>query len=91
MRIFLYVYDGEQALEIYTLHIKKDGADVPVNGTSFGGQPGFTWPIADLRQRFQNMKVEFPNVAARRCVGKCNWSMVVATLWGACYLYIERQ
>lgn len=63
VRIFLYVYDGEQALEGYTLHIKKDGADVPVNGTSFGGQPGFTWPIADLRQRFQNMKVEFPNVA----------------------------
>lgn len=64
VRIFLYVYDGEQALEGYTLHIKKDGADVPVTGASFGGQPGFTWPIADLRQRFQNMKVEFPNVAA---------------------------
>lgn len=64
VRIFLYVYDGEQALAGYTLRIKKDGADVPVTGTSFGGQPGFTWPIADLRQRFQNMKAEFPNVAA---------------------------
>lgn len=64
VRIFLYVYDGEQALEGYTLHIKKDGADVPVTGASFGGQPGFTWPIADPRQRFQNMKAEFPNVAA---------------------------
>lgn len=64
VRIFLYVYDGEQALEGYTLHIKKDGADVPVTGKSFGGQPGFTWPIADPRQRFQNMKAEFPNVAS---------------------------
>lgn len=64
VRIFLYVYDGEKALEGYTLHIKKDGADVPVSGTSFGGQPGFTWPIADPRQRFQNMKAEFPNVTA---------------------------
>lgn len=64
VRIFLYVYDGEQGLEGYTLQIKKDGANVPVTGTSFGGQPGFTWPIADQRQRFQNMKVEFPNVAS---------------------------
>lgn len=64
VRIFLYVYDGEQALEGYTLQVKKDGASQTVSGTSVGGQPSFTWPIADIRQRFQNMKVEFPNVAA---------------------------
>jgi uncharacterized protein YgiM (DUF1202 family) len=64
VRIFLYVYDGEKALDGYTVKVKKDGADLPVSGASFGGQPGFTWPIADVRQRFQNMKVEFPTVAA---------------------------
>lgn len=63
VRVFLYVYDGEKALEGYTMRVKKDGADMTVNGKSAGGQPSFTWPIADSRQRFQNMKAEFPNVA----------------------------
>ncbi len=63
VRIFLYVYDGEEALAGYTIQVKKDGAAQTVNGTS-NGQPGFTWPIANPRQRFQNMKVEFPNVPA---------------------------
>jgi len=63
VRVFLYVYDGEKALEGYTMRVKKDGADMPVNGKSAGGQPSFTWPIADARQRFQNLKAEFPNVA----------------------------
>jgi len=63
VRVFLYVYDGEKALEGYTMRVKKDGADMTVNGKSAGGQPSFTWPIADQRQRFQNMKAEFPNVA----------------------------
>lgn len=63
VRVFLYVYDGEEALAGYTIHVKKDGADQAVSGTS-NGQPGFTWPIANPRQRFQNMKVEFPNVPA---------------------------
>ncbi|MBX3009857.1 MAG: SH3 domain-containing protein [Caldilineaceae bacterium] len=64
VRIFLYVYDGEQALAGYTLQVKKDGAPQTVSATSAGGQPSFTWPIADSRQRFQNMKLEFPNVPA---------------------------
>jgi hypothetical protein len=34
--------------------------ELPVNGASFGGRPGLTWPIADPRQRSQNFKVEFP-------------------------------
>jgi uncharacterized protein YgiM (DUF1202 family) len=63
VRVFLYVYDGEKALEGYTTRVKKDGADMTVNGKSAGGQPSFTWPIADQRQRFQNMKAEFPGVA----------------------------
>ena len=64
VRIYLYVYDGDSnALEGYSLRVTKDGGEVPANGTSFGGRPGFTWPVADVRQRFQNLKVEFPGVA----------------------------
>jgi len=62
VRIFLYAYQGNLALEGYTLSVNKDGAEVPVSTTSFGGPPGFTWPVADVRQRFQNLKVEFPGV-----------------------------
>lgn len=64
VRVFLYVYDAENALEGYSVRVKKDGAEQSVSAVSFGGQPGQTWPITDVRQRFQNMKVEFPNVAA---------------------------
>jgi uncharacterized protein YraI len=63
VRIFLYVYDDKNALEGYTLRVTKDGAEQAVSLTSFGPNPGFTWPVADPRQRFQNMKVEFPGVA----------------------------
>jgi uncharacterized protein YraI len=63
VRVYLYAYDGDgNALEGYSVHVTKDGAAVPVTATSFGGRPGFTWPVADVRQRFQNMKVEFPGV-----------------------------
>lgn len=62
VRIFLYVYSGQSALDGYSLRVTKDGESLPVDGESFGGQPAFTWPFADARQRFQNFKVEFPNV-----------------------------
>lgn len=60
VRIFLYVYSGNSALEGYSLRVTKDGTELPVQGSSFGGQPAFTWPFQDPRQRFQNFKVEFP-------------------------------
>jgi hypothetical protein len=63
VRIFAYVYQGNAALPGYTLRVTKDGAEMPVSATS-ADQAGFTWPVADPRQRFQNMKVEFPNVQA---------------------------
>jgi SH3-like domain-containing protein len=62
VRIFLYVYNDKTALDGYTLRVTKDGAEQPVNTASFGPNAGFTWPVADPRQRFQNMKVEFPGV-----------------------------
>lgn len=61
VRIFLYVYTSNNALEGYSLRVTKDGQELPVEGSSFGGQPAFTWPFQDPRQRFQNFKVEFPN------------------------------
>ncbi len=61
VRIFAYVYQGNTALPGYTLRVTKDGADLPVSATS-SDAAGFTWPVANPRQRFQNMKVEFPNV-----------------------------
>jgi hypothetical protein len=62
VRIFLYVYDKDGGLADYSLRVTKDGADLPVKATSFGGSPGLTWPVADVRQRSQNMKVEFPGI-----------------------------
>lgn len=63
VRIFLYVYDKDTGLEGYSLQVKRDGAELRIKQTSFGGSPGLTWPIADVRQRSQNMKVEFPGIA----------------------------
>jgi hypothetical protein len=62
VRIFLYVYADNSALEGYSIRVTKDGTALPVAATSFGGQPAFTWPFQDPRQRFQNLKVEFPDV-----------------------------
>lgn len=61
VRIFLYVYQGEEALPGYSLRVSKDGAAMPVNGVSSDAS-GMTWPTASPRQRFQNLKVEFPGV-----------------------------
>ena len=63
VRIYLYVYQGNTALPDFTLRVTKDGADIPVSAKS-ADAAGFTWPVADPRQRFQNMKVEFPGVQA---------------------------
>jgi hypothetical protein len=63
VRIFLYAYNETNALEGYTLRVTKDGNELPVSERSFGPNPGFTWPVANPRQRFQNMKLEFPGVA----------------------------
>ena len=65
VRVFLYVYNNDvQALEGYSLRVTKDGVELPVTEKSFGPQAGFTWPIAEDRQRFQNMKAEFPGLPA---------------------------
>ena len=61
VRLYLFVYDGANALAGYRVRIEKDGREIPVTVQSFGGQPAFTWPFQDARQRFQNLKIEFPD------------------------------
>jgi hypothetical protein len=63
VRIYLYVYQGNIALPDFSLRVTKDGAEMPVSASSIDAA-GFTWPVANPRQRFQNMKVEFPGVQA---------------------------
>lgn len=62
VRIYLFANNAGAALAGYGLKVTKDGVDQPASGTSFAGQPGFTWPLQDARQRSQNLKLEFPGV-----------------------------
>lgn len=62
VRIYLFVTDdGIRALEGYSARVTKDGQEEAIDEVSFGGQPGFTWPFQDARQRAQNWKAEFPD------------------------------
>ncbi len=64
VRIFLYVFNDQvQALEGYSIRVTKDGNELPVGSKSYGPQAGYTWPVSTARQRFENMKVEFPGEA----------------------------
>ncbi len=61
VRVFLFVTDAaDAALAGYGAQISNDGAPQATDEISFGGQPGFTWPFQDARQRAQNWKAEFP-------------------------------
>lgn len=61
VRVYLYVFsDQVQALEGYSVKVTKNGVDLPVGSKSYGPQAGYTWPVSTARQRFENMKVEFP-------------------------------
>ena len=70
VRIFTYVHDDQEGLAGYSLWVRKDGVDVPINVVSFGGSPGFTWPFQDARQRSQNWKAEFPGSRRRADDGR---------------------
>ncbi|MCB0056244.1 MAG: hypothetical protein KDE45_04425 [Caldilineaceae bacterium] len=63
VRVFLYVSQGDKAVPGYSLRVVHDGVEMPVTATS-ADQAGMTWPTASPRQRFQNMKVEFPGVSS---------------------------
>lgn len=61
-RLYVYVYETEDGLDGYTVRVRKDGRDLPVTQQTKPGLPGFTWPLPTDRQRYTNLKVEFPNV-----------------------------
>ena len=61
VRVFAYVTAGEAPAPGLTLRISRDGAELPVTGVT-SAEAGLTWPVQNPRQRFQNLKVEFPNV-----------------------------
>lgn len=63
-RLYVYVYEKEEGLDGYTVRVRKDGRELPVNQQSKPGMPGFTWPLPTDRQRYTNLKLEFPNVTA---------------------------
>lgn len=64
VRVYAYIFDDSGALSGYSLRITKDGVQLPVTELSFGPSSALTWPVADPRQRAQNLKLEFANVEA---------------------------
>lgn len=62
-RIYLYVYESEEGLPGYTVRVRKDGRELPIARQTAPGMPGFTWPIPSDRQRYTNLKLEFPTIS----------------------------
>lgn len=62
-RIHLYVYETQEGLGGYMLSVRKDGQGIPATAKSAPGMPGITWPIPNERQRYTNLKLEFPGVS----------------------------
>lgn len=61
-RIHLYVYETQEGLGGYMVSVRKDGKGLPATAKTAPGMPGITWPIPNERQRYTNLKLEFPNV-----------------------------
>jgi hypothetical protein len=62
-RIHLYVYETQEGLGGYMVSVRKDGQGLPTTAKTAYGMPGITWPIPNERQRYTNLKIEFPNVS----------------------------
>jgi len=63
-RIYFYVHQQEAGLGGYMVRVRKDGIELPVAKATMAGLPGYTWPIPNERQRYTNLKVEFPQISA---------------------------
>lgn len=61
-RIHLYVYETQEGLGGYMVSVRKDGKGLPATAKTAYGMPGITWPIPNERQRYTNLKLEFPGV-----------------------------
>lgn len=62
-RIHLYVYETQEGLGGYMVSVRKDGQGLPTTAKTAPGMPGITWPIPNERQRYTNLKLEFPNIS----------------------------
>jgi len=62
-RIHLYVYETQEGLGGYMVSVRKDGQGLPAAVKTLPGMPGITWPIPNERQRYTNLKLEFPGVS----------------------------
>jgi hypothetical protein len=61
-RLFLFAHVGEEGVADYRVRVHKDGQELTVVQSTYGGIPSYTWPTPHSRQRYANLKVEFPNV-----------------------------
>jgi len=62
-RLFLFVHTGGEGLGDYHIRVYKDGQPLSVTQATTAGAPSYTWPTPHSRQRYANLKVEFPTVA----------------------------
>ncbi|MCE7979679.1 MAG: SH3 domain-containing protein [Caldilinea sp. CFX5] len=62
-RIHLYVYETQEGLGGYMVSVRKDGQGLPATAKTAPGMPGITWPIPNERQRYTNLKLEFPGIS----------------------------
>ena len=62
-RLFLFAHVGEEGVADYRVRVRKDGQALTVVQSTYAGIPNYTWPTPHSRQRYANLKVEFPNVA----------------------------
>ncbi|MBV7328597.1 SH3 domain-containing protein [Chloroflexi bacterium TSY] len=62
-RIFVFASSNDEGLAGYRLIVQKDGLTIPLTGETFPGRPSHTWPLVGARQRFHNMKIEFPKAS----------------------------
>ena len=62
-RLFLFAHVGEEGVADYRVRVHKDGQELTVVQSTYGGIPSYTWPTPHSRQRYANLKVEFPGVA----------------------------
>lgn len=61
-RLYLYVHDQLGALGNFTVRVRKDGLTLPTMARTTASLPSYTWPSADARRHFTNLKLEFPHV-----------------------------
>lgn len=62
-RIYLFATSGIDALSGFGLRVRKDGVELATPLYSFGGQPQITWGQQSARQRYYNLKLEFPSIS----------------------------